>query len=121
MRWIDGCSDGLRHMLPEWPYLVGFIPIVVMMVVKNHRARVGTGLVSLVFLLWFWGGFSKNKSVENDMIKRTVVTLSEQIQQGNVLAVSNALVMSTTGFAIKPFNGFEWRATVITSLEQSKK
>ncbi len=105
-------------MIPYWHYLVGLIPIIVLMVPHERRSRILLGTTSLVVLLWFWGGVSKGQAVERDFVRWTLQEMGDRIAAGERDAVCDVLTEYTRKAANQPFNGFEFRRFVDEGLSK---
>jgi hypothetical protein len=108
-------------MIPYWYYLVGLVPILVLMIPNERRVRVLIGAISIVLLFWFWGGFSKSQAVERDFVDLTLHDLGKRIQNGEQNTVCAALTAYARQTNQQSFSGFDFHNFMQERLSGSTK
>jgi hypothetical protein len=105
-------------MIPYWHYLVGLIPILVLMVPNERKLRVFLGAIAIVILFWFWGGMSKGQAVERDFVRWTLDDFAKRIEAGERDAVCKAITQYTRTHTNQPFDGFKFSTSMSEQLKE---
>ena len=96
-------------MIPYWYYLIGFIPIVILVFPNKRKVRVILAIISGLGLLYIWSGMSKVQAIERDFVRWSIRDLATRVQKGQTNAVCSALAAYGTTYDIGPFDGFAFR------------
>jgi hypothetical protein len=92
-------------MIPKLVYLVGLLPILVLIVPNSRKLRLHLAVVTIILLWWFWSGVSHVQALEDDDMRMTVEDFADRIATGEQDAVCDAIITYARLHGNKPFNG----------------
>ena len=93
----------------HWHYLIGFIPLLLLIIPNKRSARVYIALISTAVLLYIWSGMSKTQNIEKDLTGRTLQNMAELIEQGQSNEVWAALSLYTKTHSVFQYDGYNFR------------
>ena len=96
-------------MIIRWPYLIGLIPLLLLIIPNRRSVRISIALLSAAILLYIWSGMAKAQQIEKDFIGWTLRDLAMRIEQGQATEVCAALTLYAKTQREAPFDGFKFR------------
>ena len=108
-------------MIPYWYFLIGLLPIIVIMIPNNRKHRIFLGCVIILVFFIFWGGISKQQAIEREFVQWTLEDLAKRSKNGQNNAVCSAIcIYIQKTDRKKPFNGFEFRDSIKSHIEKQE-
>ena len=92
-----------------WHYLIGFIPLLLLIFPAKRSTRAYIAVISAAVLLYIWSGMSKTQKIESDFTGWTLHNMAERIEQGQSNEVWAALSLYTKTHRAFQYDGFKFR------------
>jgi len=95
-------------MIIRWPYLIGLIPLLLLIIPNRRSTRICIALLSAAVLVYIWSGMAKAQQVDNEFVGRTLQNMATLIDQGQPDKACVALTLYTKAHTAFQFDGFKF-------------